>query len=128
MEALTAQGNVAEALLAYDRLIRILRDDLGTTPAPAVAALHERLLVDAAGATRDLRPRRRWLGPRLVGVALACAGLAVFGVELAGGDTAEPAPKPAAVHPLPTQQAVLPGLGIAFDYPKGWPLRRPRTA
>ena len=125
MEALTAQGNVAEALLAYDRLIRILRDDLGTTPAPAVAALHERLLVDAAGVTRDLRPRRRWLGPRLVGLALACAGLAVFGVELAGGDTTEPAPKHAAVHPLPTQQAVLPGLGIAFDYPKGWPLRRP---
>ena len=127
MEALTARGNVAEALLAYDRLVRILRDDLGTTPAPAVAALHERLLVDADGATRELRPRRRRLGPRLAGVALACAGLALFGVDLAGGDAPEPHPDRAAAHPLPTQEAVLPGLGIAFDYPKDWPLRRPAS-
>ncbi|HEX6653323.1 MAG TPA: BTAD domain-containing putative transcriptional regulator [Thermoleophilaceae bacterium] len=127
MEALTAQGNVAEALLAYDRLVRILRDDLGTTPAPAVAALHERLLVDGEGATRDLRPRRRWLGPRLAGVVLACAGIALFAIELAAGDAAEPVPVSAPVRALPTQQAVLPGLRIAFEYPKSWPLRRPAS-
>ena len=125
MEALTAQGNVAEALLVYDRLVRILREDLGTTPAPAVAALHERLLVDADGATRDFRPRRRWFGPRLAGVALACAGIALISADLAGGDAGAPARPTAKVTPLPTQQAVLPGLGIAFDYPKLWPLRRP---
>ena len=125
MEALTAQGNVAEALLVYDRLVRLLRDDLGTTPAPAVAALHERLLLDGDGATRELRPRRRRLGPRVAGVALACAGLALFGVELAGGEAKAPPPKPHPTRPLPVQQAVLPGLGIAFDYPKDWPLRRP---
>jgi len=127
METLTAQGNVAEALLAYDRLVRILRDDLGTTPAPAVAALHERLLVDGEGATRDLRPRRRWLGPRLAGVALASAGIALFAIELAAGNTAEPVRVSAPVRALPTQQAVLPGLRIAFEYPKGWPLRRPAS-
>ena len=32
MEALAAQGNVAEALLVYDRLVHMLRDDLGTVP------------------------------------------------------------------------------------------------
>ena len=44
MEALAARGNVAEATLAYDRLRTLLRDELGTAPAPAVVALHDRLL------------------------------------------------------------------------------------
>jgi class 3 adenylate cyclase/DNA-binding SARP family transcriptional activator len=44
MEALAAGGNVAEATLAYDRLRTLLRDELGTTPAPALVALHDRLL------------------------------------------------------------------------------------
>ena len=49
MEALAASGNLAEATLAYDRLRTLLRDELGTTPAPALVALHDRLL--AGGGT-----------------------------------------------------------------------------
>jgi DNA-binding SARP family transcriptional activator len=124
MQALTAQGNVAEALLAYDRLVHALRDDLGATPSPQLAALHERLLVDGRGAARELRRRRRRPGARFAGVAMALAGLAIAAAGLSGSDT----PAPARVHPvqaLPMQQAVLPGLRIAFEYPKGWPLRKP---
>jgi class 3 adenylate cyclase/DNA-binding SARP family transcriptional activator len=44
MQALAADGNLGEATLVYDRLRTLLRDDLGTAPAPAVVALHERLL------------------------------------------------------------------------------------
>ena len=44
MEALEARGNVAEALLVYERLRTILRDELGTTPCPAVQEVHRRLL------------------------------------------------------------------------------------
>ena len=44
MEALAAQGNVAEALLRYEDLRRLLRDELGTAPGPVMQALHKRLL------------------------------------------------------------------------------------
>jgi DNA-binding SARP family transcriptional activator len=44
MEALEARGNVAEALLAYDRLRVLLRDELGVSPSPAVQSIHGRLL------------------------------------------------------------------------------------
>ncbi len=44
MEVLAAGGNIAEALRAYEELRVLLRDELGTTPGPAVVALHERLL------------------------------------------------------------------------------------
>ena len=44
MEALAARGNLAEALLVYDRLRVLLRDELGATPAPQITALNERLL------------------------------------------------------------------------------------
>jgi DNA-binding SARP family transcriptional activator len=44
MEALEQRGNVAEALLAYDRLRVLLRDELGVTPSPAVQTVHRRLL------------------------------------------------------------------------------------
>src|SRR5918994_7808705 len=40
MEALEARGNVAEALLAYDRLRVLLRDELGVGPSPAVQSVH----------------------------------------------------------------------------------------
>ncbi|MET0513128.1 MAG: AAA family ATPase [Thermoleophilaceae bacterium] len=48
MQALAAGGNMAEATLAYDRLRTLLREELGTTPAPAVVALHDRLLAGGA--------------------------------------------------------------------------------
>jgi DNA-binding SARP family transcriptional activator len=44
MEALAAQGNVAEALRAFERLRSLLRDELGTTPSAETLAVHERLL------------------------------------------------------------------------------------
>jgi SARP family transcriptional regulator, regulator of embCAB operon len=50
METLIATGNVAEALLAYDRLRRRLRDDLGVNPGPGVQAVYQRLLALSGGA------------------------------------------------------------------------------
>ena len=44
MEALARQGNTAEALLAYERLRVLLRDELGTAPCGPVQELHARLL------------------------------------------------------------------------------------
>jgi SARP family transcriptional regulator, regulator of embCAB operon len=44
MEALERRGNVAEALLAYDRLRVLLRDELGVAPSPAIQRVHRRLL------------------------------------------------------------------------------------
>jgi DNA-binding SARP family transcriptional activator len=47
MEALAAEGNTAEALIAYERVRRLLRDELGTTPSHAVSELHAHLLSGA---------------------------------------------------------------------------------
>ncbi len=44
MEALERRGNTAEALLAYDRLRVLLRDELGTAPSAALQGIHRRLL------------------------------------------------------------------------------------
>ena len=44
IEALERRGNVAEALLAYDRLRVLLRDELGIAPSPALQSIHARLL------------------------------------------------------------------------------------
>jgi SARP family transcriptional regulator, regulator of embCAB operon len=44
IEALERRGNVAEALLAYDRLRVQLRDELGVAPSPALQDVHRRLL------------------------------------------------------------------------------------
>lgn len=44
MEAIAAQGNVAEALLVYERLRELLRDELGTGPSPTLSELHGQLL------------------------------------------------------------------------------------
>jgi SARP family transcriptional regulator, regulator of embCAB operon len=44
IESLERRGNVAEALLAYDRLRVLLRDELGITPSPALQSVHRRLL------------------------------------------------------------------------------------
>jgi SARP family transcriptional regulator, regulator of embCAB operon len=46
IEALERRGNVAEALLAYDRLRVLLRNDLGVAPSPAMQSIHRRLLGD----------------------------------------------------------------------------------
>jgi SARP family transcriptional regulator, regulator of embCAB operon len=44
MEALEQRGNNAEALLVYDRLRVLLRDELGTAPSTAVQNVYRRLL------------------------------------------------------------------------------------
>jgi DNA-binding SARP family transcriptional activator len=44
IEALERRGNLAEALLAYDRLRVLLRDELGVAPSPALQQVHMRLL------------------------------------------------------------------------------------
>jgi DNA-binding SARP family transcriptional activator len=44
IEALERRGNIAEALLAYERLRVRLRDELGIAPSPAVQSVHRRLL------------------------------------------------------------------------------------
>ena len=44
MEALAARGNVAEALLAYERLRALLRDELGVAPSRELQGVHSRLL------------------------------------------------------------------------------------
>jgi DNA-binding SARP family transcriptional activator/tetratricopeptide (TPR) repeat protein len=46
MQALADQGNTAEALIAYERLRELLRDELGTTPSRAVSELHARILAE----------------------------------------------------------------------------------
>ena len=40
MEALARRGNNAEALLVYEGLRTLLRNELGATPSPASQALH----------------------------------------------------------------------------------------
>ena len=44
MQALEIRGNVAEGTRVFDRLRTLLRDELGTAPAAATIAAHERLL------------------------------------------------------------------------------------
>jgi SARP family transcriptional regulator, regulator of embCAB operon len=48
MEALAAQGNLAEALHVYSQLCETLRDQLGVSPSPTTRALYERLLHSSA--------------------------------------------------------------------------------
>ena len=47
MRAHAARGNHAEALQAFERLRVLLRDELGSTPSPALRALHEQVLAAA---------------------------------------------------------------------------------
>lgn len=44
MRTLTARGNLAEALAAYERLRVLLRDELGVSPSPAIQDAYARLL------------------------------------------------------------------------------------
>lgn len=47
MEIFSVQGNIAEALLTYEQVRRLLREELGATPGPATQELHKRLLQDS---------------------------------------------------------------------------------
>lgn len=44
MQALARRDNSAEALLVYEQLRTVLRDELGATPSPATQELHRQLL------------------------------------------------------------------------------------
>lgn len=55
MEALAAQGNVAEGVRVFERLRCLLREDLGTAPSPEAIAVHERLLGTGSGTPRPAR-------------------------------------------------------------------------
>jgi DNA-binding SARP family transcriptional activator len=44
MEALAARDNVAEALVVYDELRRLLRYELGIAPSHGTQELHRRLI------------------------------------------------------------------------------------
>ncbi len=44
MQALAAEGNVAEGLRVFERLRVLLRDELGTAPSPETLAAHDELL------------------------------------------------------------------------------------
>jgi DNA-binding SARP family transcriptional activator len=44
MQALAAQGNLAEALDVHGQLSECLREQLGVSPSPATRALYEQLL------------------------------------------------------------------------------------
>src|SRR3954463_10528647 len=48
IEALQRRGNTAEALLAYERLRVLLREELGVAPSPALQRVHRRLLGETA--------------------------------------------------------------------------------
>jgi DNA-binding SARP family transcriptional activator len=52
IEALAAQGNLAEGLRVFERLRTLLRDELGTAPSKEALAAHERLLHPGAEAAR----------------------------------------------------------------------------
>jgi class 3 adenylate cyclase len=54
MEVHAGQGNIAEALLTYERLRRLLREELGANPGPAAQALHKRLIQGDGAAQGDL--------------------------------------------------------------------------
>ena len=59
MEVLAASGNVAEALLTYERLRKLLREELGASPGAATQAVHKRLLqgdrVSSGALSRELK-------------------------------------------------------------------------
>ena len=59
MEVLAVQGNIAEALLTYEQLRRLLREELGASPGSVTEALHRRLLqgdgVQRGALVRELR-------------------------------------------------------------------------
>ncbi len=59
MDVLRARGNVNEALRVYEDIRVLLREELGSTPGPALVAMHEQLLRDEpAPAAAPAEPRR----------------------------------------------------------------------
>ena len=57
MKALAAQGNLAEAVLTYEELRVLLREELGMDPAPELRALHTELIKHRSTGRGDAAPR-----------------------------------------------------------------------
>jgi class 3 adenylate cyclase len=70
MEALTAQGNTAEALRVYDGVRGLLHDELGTAPSPELQQLHRRLLAEMRGG-QEAEPPPGGLPDRTVTIMFA---------------------------------------------------------
>ncbi len=72
MEVHAARGDIAEALLVYERLRVLLRDELGIPPSARVAALHDRLLSERSShePAAPKPPRQRDEAEDLPSVAL----------------------------------------------------------
>jgi DNA-binding SARP family transcriptional activator/tetratricopeptide (TPR) repeat protein len=85
MEVHEAAGNPAEALRAYDELRQLLRDELGTTPGPAVMALHARLLRGDRPPVQRTAPVNLAPGPLPAPLRAATARHAFVGREEALG-------------------------------------------
>jgi DNA-binding SARP family transcriptional activator len=51
MEALARRGNAAEALLAYERLRALLRQELGVQPSLALQRIYRRLMTETTTTT-----------------------------------------------------------------------------
>ncbi|HEX6653487.1 MAG TPA: AAA family ATPase [Thermoleophilaceae bacterium] len=73
MRAHEARGNHAEALQTFERLRVLLREELGSTPSPALRALHEQVLaaadqedVEVPGAVASMAKSRPGLQPVLL--------------------------------------------------------------
>ncbi|HLI59432.1 MAG TPA: AAA family ATPase [Solirubrobacteraceae bacterium] len=88
MEALAAQGNLAEAVRVFERLRRLLRDDLGTVPSPEAIGVHERLLGAGGSPGRAVRasdePRSK--GPERTELELPASLRALAQDTLVGRD------------------------------------------
>jgi DNA-binding SARP family transcriptional activator/tetratricopeptide (TPR) repeat protein len=73
MQALSAEGNVAEALRVFERLRSLLRDELGTAPSRETIAAHEQLLkpMPAPAKSASPAPLQVPLPPELIGATKA---------------------------------------------------------
>jgi DNA-binding SARP family transcriptional activator len=90
MEALSARGDVAEALRAYEGLRVRLRDELGTAPGAPLRELHARLLSEDAPATAGpVRDEHKLVTVVATeGATIAAADGATIVPAAAGGDGA----------------------------------------
>ena len=78
METHAARGNVAEALCVYDELRRLLREELGLTPAPPLTALAGRLLESDDGAAAAPSPPAAAPAPSPLPAAIAAVAARPF--------------------------------------------------
>jgi YVTN family beta-propeller protein len=84
MLALYRSGRQVEALVAYRRGHRALRDELGLEPGPELRALEQRILTQDAALAPPAPRRLRDGGPPRRGMVLALFGTAILAASIAG--------------------------------------------